>query len=139
MTEPFTLAGGVGDVLRSFVLSLPVAGTRYVSGIEFRPGNNRVVHHANMRIDRSGLSRQFDRMDAEPGFDGFVTAANFPDGHFLGWTPGQLPPLTEDDLAWRLDPGSDLVLQLHMQPAETTETVQATVGLVFSDRAPERT
>ena len=138
MAEPYTLAAGGRDVLRNFVLPIPVSNTRYVRGIEFRPGNNRVVHHANMRIDRTGVSRRLDAADREPGFDGFITTANFPDGHFLGWTPGQLPPLAPDDLAWRLDPGSDLVLQLHMQPTGTTEVVQAAVGLFFADRAPER-
>jgi tetratricopeptide (TPR) repeat protein len=139
MAEPYTLPAGGHDVLRNFVLPIPVSTTRYVRGIEFRPGNNRVVHHANMRIDRTGVSRRLDAADRQPGFDGFVTTANFPDGHFLGWTPGQLPPLASDDLAWRLDPGSDLVLQLHMQPTDTREVVQATVGLFFADRAPERT
>ena len=139
MVEPYTLPAGGRDVLRNFVLPIPLSSTRYVRGIEFRPGNNRVVHHANMRIDRTGVSRRLDAADREPGFDGFITTANFPEGHFLGWTPGQLPPLASDDLAWRLDPGSDLVLQLHMQPTDTTEVVQASVGLFFADRAPERT
>jgi tetratricopeptide (TPR) repeat protein len=139
MAEPYTLPAGGRDVLRNFVLPIPVSNTRYVRGIEFRPGNNRVVHHANMRIDRTGVSSRLDATDGQPGFDGFITTASFPDGHFLGWTPGQLPPLASDDLAWRLDPGSDLVLQLHMQPTDATEVVQAAVGLFFADRAPART
>ncbi len=44
-------------------------------------------------------------------------SAVYPEGHFLGWTPGQLAPLVPPDMAWRLEPGTDLVVQLHMQPS----------------------
>ena len=139
MGEPYMLPATGKDVLRNFVIPLPLETVRYVRGIEFRPGNNRVVHHANMRIDRTGAARRADEGDRDAGFDGLITAGNFPDGHFLGWTPGQLPPLVAGALAWRLDPGSDLVVQLHMQPAETPQTVQASVGFFFSADAPTRT
>src|SRR6516165_7783146 len=44
-------AGG-GDVFRTFVLPLSTHRARYVRAIEFRPDNPRVVHHANVGIDR---------------------------------------------------------------------------------------
>ena len=59
-----------GDVLRNFVVPLPLDAVRYVRGIEFRPGNPRVVHHANMRIDRTGAARRADEADRDAGFDG---------------------------------------------------------------------
>jgi hypothetical protein len=139
MTEPFTLAPGTRDVLRNFVIPIPTLGQRYVNGLEFRPGNTRVVHHANFRIDTTAASRAMDQADPQPGFDGLMTTATFPEGHFLGWTPGQLPPLLENGMAWRLDPGSDLVVQLHLQATDRPEVVQSTVGLFFTDQPPERT
>ena len=139
MPEAYMLPGGGRDELRNFVVPIPLSRARYVRGIEFRPGNNRVVHHANLRIDRSGTSRRLDRGDGKPGFDGLITTGSFPEGHFLGWTPGQLPPLAAGDLAWRLETGSDLVLQLHMQPSAQPERVQAAVGFFFTDQPPERT
>ena len=39
-----------------FAVPLKVSGTKYVRGIEFHPGNARVVHHANIRIDRKILA-----------------------------------------------------------------------------------
>ena len=59
--------------------------------------------------------------------------ADYPEGYFFGWTPGQLPPVSED-LAWRLNPGTDLVLQLHMQPTGKPERVQPAIGLYFAAR-----
>ena len=139
MADAYTLAGTGSDVLRNFVIPIPVTRTRYVRGIEFRPGNARVVHHANMRIDTTPGSRLLDEEDPEPGFDGLVLSGSFPDGYFLGWTPGQLPPLLPDGLSWRLQPNSDLVLQLHMHPDGLSEVVQPSVGFFFTDTPPIRT
>jgi tetratricopeptide (TPR) repeat protein len=135
----YELQAEASDVFRIFALPLPVDRTRYVRGIEFRPGNPRVVHHANIRLDRTAASRQLDEADAAPGYDGLMPrSAEYPDGHFLGWTPGQVAPLVSPDLAWRLEPGTDLVLQLHMQPSGTVERVQPSIGLYFSDTPPTR-
>jgi tetratricopeptide (TPR) repeat protein/mono/diheme cytochrome c family protein len=136
----YTLPGEPGDVFRIFAVPLPVDRTRYVRGIEFHPGNARVVHHANIRIDRSDGSRRLDDADGAPGYDGLLArSAEYPDGHFLGWTPGQIAPLVDADLAWRLDPGTDLVVQLHMQPSGKPEAVRPTIGFYFSDRPATRT
>ena len=65
-----------------------------MTGIEFHPGNARVVHHANIRIDRTDATRRLDEADPLPGYDGLMPrSAEYPEGHFLGWTPGQMAPL----------------------------------------------
>lgn len=136
----YTLPAEATDVFRIFAVPLKVSRTRYVRGIEFHPGNARVVHHANIRIDRSDGSRRLDDAQPGPGYDGLLArSAEYPDGHFLGWTPGQIAPLVDGDLAWRLDPGTDLVVQLHLQPSGKPEAVQPTIGFYFSDRPPTRT
>ena len=40
---------------------------RFVRGLEFRPGNPRVVHHANIRIDRTPASRRLDEAGSGAG------------------------------------------------------------------------
>ena len=111
-----------------------------MTGIEFHPGNARVVHHANIRIDRTPATRRLDDADPLPGYDGLMPrSAEYPDGHFLGWTPGQVAPLVQPELAWTLEPGSDLVVQLHLQPSGAVEDVLPEIGLYFSDRTPVRT
>ena len=137
LADPYRLAAGGGDILRNFVIPIPVARTRYVKAIEFHPGNGRVVHHANMRIDRTSTSRLLDEADAQPGFDGRILTGSFPYGHFLGWTPGQLPSPAADT-AWRLDPSTDLVVQLHLHATDRTEAVQPSIGFFFSDSPPDR-
>ncbi len=132
----FRLRADGADVFRNFVISGPATGSHFVRGLQFRPGN-RAVHHANIRVDRTGASRSLDAADPEPGYEGLVLhSADFPDGHFLGWTPGQLAPVPNDELAWRLEAGSDFVVQLHLRPTGKPEDVAPEIGLYFGNTAP---
>jgi Flp pilus assembly protein TadD len=136
----FTLPAQQADAFRIFAIRIPVSKRAYVTGIEFHPGNARVVHHANIRIDRTSATRTLDAADPLPGYDGLMPrSAEYPEGHFLGWTPGQIAPLVQPELAWPLEPGSDLVVQLHMQPSGAAEDVLPEIGFYFTDRPPQRT
>jgi tetratricopeptide (TPR) repeat protein len=140
MREPYILAASGPDVLRNFVLPIPIAARRYVRGIEFRPASPRVVHHATFRIDPTRASSRLDEDDPAPGYEGIMPPdAQYPDGHFLAWTPGQLPPLAEDGSAWRLEPRSDLLMQLHLVPSGRPEPIEVRIGLFFTDVPPART
>jgi mono/diheme cytochrome c family protein len=136
----FTLPAQETDAFRIFAIRIPITKRTYVTGIEFHPGNARVVHHANIRIDRTTATRTLDEADPLPGYDGLMPrSAEYPDGHFLGWTPGQTAPLVQPELAWVLEPGSDLVVQLHLQPSGAVEEVLPEIGLYFTNRTPQRT
>jgi mono/diheme cytochrome c family protein len=140
LAKPYELQAESTDVFRIFAIPLPIDGVRYVRGLEFLPGNPRVVHHANIRIDYTASTRTLDAADPAPGYDGLMPrTAVYPDGHFLGWTPGQIAPLVPAAFAWTLQPGADLVVQLHMQPSGTSETVQPVIGVYFSDEPPSQT
>jgi thioredoxin-like negative regulator of GroEL/mono/diheme cytochrome c family protein len=137
--ESYTLQADGTDVFRIFVIPLPTRGSRLVRGVEFRPGNPRVVHHANLRLDRTETSRRYDADDPAPGYDGLIAhSAAFPEGHFLGWTPGQVAPLLPKGLAWPLEDGTDLVVELHMRPSGKTEAVRPSIGFYFGGDPPER-
>jgi Tfp pilus assembly protein PilF len=56
-----------------------------------------------------------------------------------GWSPGKVPVMEPSDNAWTLEPGTDLVLLLHMIAGATSETVRPSIGLFFSDTPPTRT
>jgi Flp pilus assembly protein TadD len=141
LPEPYWLRPGKTDVFRNFVLPIPTVSLRYVRAIELRPGNEHVVHHATIGIDHTRESRLLDDADPEPGYEGmFSEGAHSPESHALGWTPGMLPALEPPDMAWRLEPGSDLVIQLHMMPEhlDAPEAVKPSVGFFFTDVPPSR-
>lgn len=139
LSKPYELPADGPDVSRVFVLPLPVDRLRYVRGIEFRANNPR-IHHANIRIDATPASRQLDDEDAAPGYDGIIVrSAVYPDGHFLGWTPGQAAPLLPAGLSWTLARNSDLVLQLHLVPSGKPELIRPSIGLYFTEDPPTHT
>ena len=139
MSDSYVLKASGTDVFRTFVLPIPTTSARYVRAIEFHPGNPRAVHHANIGIDRTRSSRRLDLLDPEPGYSGgMVPDAAYPPGQMLGWTPGQRPRPAPEGAVWRLERGSDLVVQLHLQPTGKPEPVQVSVGFFFSDQPPVR-
>ena len=69
----------------------------------------------------------------------FSESAQNPESFALGWTPGVTPFLEPSERAWRLERGTDLVVQLHLTPSGKAERVGLSVGFFFSDVPPTRT
>lgn len=140
--EPYTVPAEGTDVFRNFVVHAPVHGARYVRAMELRPGDKRVVHHANVLLDRTGSARRRDARDPGPGFGGMdvelESDAFEPDSHFLFWKPGTAAVTEPEGMAWTIDEHTDLVLNLHLQPSGKPEVIRPLVGLYFTKTAPTR-
>jgi len=135
---PYRLRADGPDVFRNFVVTIPGADAHYVRAWQFRPGSP-AVHHANIRVDPTGASRRLDESDPQPGYEGIILhSADYPNGQFLGWTPGQAS-IASSALAWTLQGGNDLVVQLHMRPTGRPEIVSPSIGLYFTRTAPSKT
>lgn len=140
MPQPYTLPAAGSDVFRNFVIPVPISGTRYVRAVEFRAGNPRIVHHAMILLDRTPASRELDARDPEPGYAGMLKGeARFADGQFLVWVPNASPYGGTEDQSFRLDAGTDLVLQMHLRPSGKAETIRSSVGIFFASKPPTRT
>ena len=134
--RPYVLPAGKEDVYRNLVLSLSIPSTRFIRAVEFLPGD-APVHHAVVHLDRTSGSRRRDGADGQPGFDGMGgPGSQDPDGHFVGWAPGRGPILAPPTMPWRLEPGTDLVLELHLLPGNTPVAVHPTVALFFAGQPP---
>jgi Tfp pilus assembly protein PilF len=145
MNKPYRLAASGGDIFRNFVVPANLKETKYIRAIELRPGNKRVVHHANIWVDRRQSLRCRDGEDGQPGFPGMESISTEarsdsfdPDSHFLFWKPGTVIESEPDDMGWRLDPGTDLILNLHLQPSGKEEVIQPVLGLYFAQHPPRR-
>ncbi len=139
--KPYMLPASGSDRYWNFVLRVPIDKTRWVKAVEIRPADKRLVHHANMLVDRMQSARHLES-ERGAGFRGMEISleseAFDPDSHFLFWKPGSFPYVEPDGLALRLDPGTDLVLNLHLQPSGKPEPIQPSVGLYFTDKAATR-
>jgi len=143
MRAPYRMPASGEDVFRNFVIPVDLKETKYIRAMELRPGSPRVVHHANLIVDHARMLRERDGRDGQPGFPGMdveteVSGEFDPDSHFLFWKPGSPPQQEPDDMGWKLDPGSDLIVNLHLQPTGKPETVDVAVGLYFADRPATR-
>lgn len=134
-TKPLILPPQGTDTYWNFIFPVPIQETRWVKAVEIRPGDKRYVHHANILVDRAGASR---KREAEPGagFGGMeirIESQVFdPDSHLLFWKPGTIPYVEPEGMALRLDKGTDLILNTHLQPSGKPEIIQPSIGLYFT-------
>ena len=140
--DAFTVPASGTDVYWNFIFTANIPARRWVRAIEIRPGLPRVVHHANVYIDRARSARAQEKTSGAgfPGMDVVIERTVFDpdDGHFLYWKPGGIPYSEPDGFSWRLDPGNDLVLNAHMQPDGKPEQVRPQIGLYFTDKPQTR-
>jgi Flp pilus assembly protein TadD len=138
---PFTVPASGSDVYWNFIFRSPVNSARFVKAIEIHPGEKRLVHHANLLVDRTQSARRQEKSPGS-GFAGMelqIESESFdPDGHFLFWKPGSPPIVEPPGFALRLDPENDLVLNAHLQPSGKPESVQPTIGIYFTDQPATR-
>jgi tetratricopeptide (TPR) repeat protein len=135
--RPFTVRADSGETFWNFILPVPITTTRWVRAIEIRPGNPRVFHHANVILDRSHAARRRETTPGSgfAGMDVIFEEESFePDGQFLSWKPGSSPVVEPDGMAWRADPGMDLILNVHVKPTGKEEIVNPTIGLYFTGK-----
>jgi tetratricopeptide (TPR) repeat protein len=135
--KPYELPARGTDNYWNFIFPTDFKTTRWVRAIEIRPGEKRVVHHANILIDRLHSSRAQEKHPGD-GFAGMelrIESESFdPDSHIFFWKPGSLPHVEPDGMALRLDPGDDLVLNTHLQPSGKPESIEPSIGLYFTDK-----
>jgi Flp pilus assembly protein TadD len=141
--ESFKVPADGQDLFRNFIYPVSVTRTRYVRAVEILPGNARVVHHANILIDRTAELRRQHPNDWRAGIPGMELEIGSgdrfdPDSHFLFWKPDTPAVVEPTGMPWRIDPGNDLILNTHLKPTGRVETVQPRIGLYFTDLPPTR-
>src|SRR5262249_4994697 len=138
---PYTIPPSGSDVYWNFIFRSPVNSARLIKAIEIHPGDKRLVHHANLLVDRTQSARRREKSPGS-GFAGMelqIESDPFdPDGHFLFWKPGSAPIVEPPGFALRLDPRNDLVLNAHLQPSGKPESVRPTIGIYFTDEPATR-
>src|SRR4051794_14507716 len=127
------------DEFRSFVIPIRLPEDKYVTAVQYRPGNPKIVHHTLLFLDTSGKAAELDGQDGKPGFGkmsgtrGFARA-----GSLGGWAPGVVPHPLPDGVARLLPKGSDLIIQTHLHPSGKAEEEVSTVGLYFAKEPPNQ-
>ena len=130
---------GTEDIYRNLVFRSPLTSDVFIRAVEFRT-NGAPIHHAVIRVDRTPASRRRDGGDGQPGFDGMAFhSVHDPAGQFVGWAPGRGPIASPPGMPWRLERGTDLVVEMHVLPGKDAISLQPEIGLFLTPTPPART
>ena len=133
----FPIPASGPDIYRCFVVPTNLPADVYVSGIEYRPGNRRVVHHVLSYVDTKGEARKRDAEEAGPGYSCFSGPGVEIHGDLGGWAPGSQPSQLPDGMGRSLPKNGDVIIQVHYHPSGREEVDRTRVGLRFA-RKPIR-
>jgi hypothetical protein len=132
-TEDYTLAADGRDVYRCYVLPNPNDADRFLSAIEFKPGNRAVVHHVIAYLDTTGQARKLDAGEPGPGYSAGGGGIGFPPSGFLGgWAPGNYPRRLPEGVGIPWPKGADIVLQVHYHKSGKPEADRTKIGLYYT-------
>jgi hypothetical protein len=140
MPKAYTLRADGADDYRCFVVPLNLDKDTYVSAVDFKAGNPKVVHHALMFLDNSGKARELESQsdDHLPGYFGAGGPRFQPSGGLGGWAPGVMAHFLPDGVGREIKANSDLVIQIHFHPSGKVEQEQSSVALYFAKKKPEK-
>jgi peroxiredoxin len=125
------------DIYRCFVIPTSLPQDVYVSGIEYSPGNRRIVHHLLAWVETAGLARKKDAEDPGPGYTNFSGPGIPVHGDLGGWAPGSTPSVLPDGVGRSLPKNADVIIQVHYHPSGKPEVDRTRIGLKFA-RKPVR-
>ncbi len=139
MPGDFAVPASGTDVYRCFVIPTHLGEDRYVSAIEYQPGNRRVVHHLLGYVDTTGQGRKRDNADDGPGYSCFSGPGIEIHGDLGGWAPGNEPSRLPEGVGRLLPADADVVVQVHYHPSGKPETDRSRIGLHFSKTPVKQT
>jgi hypothetical protein len=131
MSEPVQIPAGGPDIYRAFALPYPLDRAMTIAGVEFRPGNRRVVHHCRIHVDKTGDAGRRDRAEPGAGFNGWFAVPSFelPYPGIGAWTPGMTARFAPDGVGRVITPGSDIAIHIHYHPIGKPMSDRSSVGL----------
>lgn len=138
--RPYEIAAEGRDDYRNFPIPTSFTESKWITAMDVRPGNRRVVHHVIAFLDHRGraLQREKQTIDGQPGYSTFGGIGFAPDGALGGWAPGLRARHLPKDAAFELKPGSTIVLQIHYNKSGKVETDQTEIALYFAKEPPKR-
>ena len=133
----FELKAKGRDEYRCYVIQNPFDEDKWISGIEYRPGNPRSVHHIIGFLDLNGASEKKDAADPLPGYRSDGSGPGIlPTGTMSGWAPGNQPRMLQSGVARRLRKGERLVLETHYHKTGRAEVDDGAQVAVYFAKEP---
>jgi hypothetical protein len=112
----------------------------FVTGIDVRPGDSRVVHHALVYAIPPSKAASVAALDAGSGYECFSGPGWGGTPNLIGgWVPGSSALEFPAGTGLEVPPGSKIVLQVHYDTASTRPEPDATgVEIMLADAVPTK-
>ncbi len=139
MPAEFAVPADGEDIYRCFVIPTDLPADKYISAVEYHPGNRKVVHHVLGYVDVLGQARKKDEAEPGPGYVCFGGPQIKTEGDLGGWAPGSEPAFLPEGIGRKLPKKADVVLQLHYHPSGKPEVDRTRLGLYFARKPVKQT
>lgn len=138
MQKPFAIPDKSIEEFRFFSIPTNLKEDKYVSAIEFIPGNRRQVHHSRIMTDTTNDIRSIDGMsELDPRVKQFQKTP-LVDEFLYGWVPGNDKIFFPPGSGKLLHKDTDLILNMHYSPSSIAQEDQSTINFFFSDVEVDR-
>jgi hypothetical protein len=145
MPQPYlpSVPSGGTDEYRCLLIDPHLSESAFLTGTQFQPQNAPIVHHAIVFAvppEAAAAARAADAATPGQGWTCFGDGSvddNHPSAWVDTWTPNGTETILQQNVGFRLQPGSLLVLQIHYNLLATDgragETDQSSVRLRLTD------
>ena len=130
--KPYAIKGDGREDFRYFHVPMNLKEDVWVEGIEFVPGNRKLLHHSRLMVDSTGTMADIDGIaEDDPHLRDFQKTP-LADEFLYGWVPGNDRVTFPPGAAKRIRAGSDLILNIHYAPSAKADQDQSEVRLYFA-------
>jgi hypothetical protein len=134
MAGAYHLPAGGGDVFRCFSLPHTFEQDSWLNGVQVVPGNQRVVHHVLVWLDKDGEGAR--RAEAGGGSYPCFGAPGFQAPLIGAWAPGAQGLDAPPTVGMRIPRGSRIIMNVHYHPGKTAETDASGIDLRYTTEPP---
>lgn len=93
----------------------------WLSGLDIKPDNRKVVHHVILYVNKPGKHDRGEKGE-----------------FFIGWAPGASPLKYDEGIAKKLPANAKLTIEMHYTTCGTEEVDQSEIALYLADGPAER-
>ena len=134
--EPYPGSDSLDDY-RCQIYDPGITTDQWVTGVDVRPDQTQVLHHAVIFFassDQREIANQKDGADGRPGWTCQTIPRLGPGGLVSAgaWAPGSNPLVAPENAGWVLEPGDFAVVQWHYHYEGTPRPDNSGLGLQFA-------
>ncbi len=134
LPTPFQVPVSETGVTWNFVIPTGVQQDLFLTGVELKPGQGRLVKRMVLSYDATGQARAKDQQTRLPGFPVSGETRIAPELILAEWIKDRPAGASPRDAAQRIPSGADLILTIEYAPTPVAEEDPWTMGLSFLPR-----